>query len=161
MGRLDQNKKQVNLKTISQRLVSDLGPNLERKGIRMEIDEDLPQVYANESRLLQILENTIGNAIKYAGNGSAAVIRIGASESPSDQEDIFYIRDNGPGIPEQYHEKVFGLFQRLDNTKEGTGVGLSIVHKAMNFHGGRVWIESKGQNDGCTFWFAFPKKPAE
>jgi len=161
VGRLDQNKKQVNLKTISQRLVSDLGPNLERKGIRMEIDEDLPQVYANESRLLQILENTIGNAIKYAGNGSAAVIRIGASESPSDQEDIFYIRDNGPGIPEQYHEKVFGLFQRLDNTKEGTGVGLSIVHKAMNFHGGRVWIESKGQNDGCTFWFAFPKKPAE
>ena len=161
VGRLDQDKEQINLKAVSQRLVSDLRPNLERKGIRMEIDDDLPQVYANESRLLQILENTIENAIKYAGNRSAAVIRIGTSESVSDQEDLFYIKDNGPGIPEQYHEKVFGLFQRLDNAKEGTGVGLSIVHKAMNFHGGRVWIESKGQDDGCTFWFAFPKKMAE
>ena len=161
VGRLDQDKEQVNLKAVSKQLVSVLGPNLERKGIRMEVDEDLPQVYANESRLLQILENTIGNAIKYAGNESEAVIRIGASEKLSDQEDVFFIKDNGPGIPEEYHEKVFGLFQRLDNAREGTGVGLSIVHKAMNFHGGRVWIESKGQNDGCTFWFAFPKKKAE
>jgi signal transduction histidine kinase len=66
------------------------------------------------------------------------------------------VKDNGPGIEPQYHAKIFGLFQRLDSSKEGTGVGLTIVSRIMQLHGGRVWVQSE-LGHGAEFWLAFPK----
>ena len=71
-----------------------------------------------------------------------------------------FVKDNGPGIGKEHHEKIFGLFQRLDESKVGTGVGLAIVKRIMDVHGGRVWVES-AIGEGATFWLAFPAAVGE
>ncbi|MEX2286314.1 MAG: ATP-binding protein, partial [Planctomycetaceae bacterium] len=71
-----------------------------------------------------------------------------------------FVKDNGPGIGKQDHDKIFGLFQRLDESKEGTGVGLAIVKRIMEKHGGRGWVES-AIGEGATFWLAFPARVGE
>ena len=67
------------------------------------------------------------------------------------------MRDNGIGITPRYHEKVFGLFERLDTGTDGTGIGLALVKRIVEVHGGRIWIESEGEGHGSTFWFTLPQ----
>jgi signal transduction histidine kinase len=71
-----------------------------------------------------------------------------------------FVRDNGPGIAEEDREKAFGLFQRLDTDTDGSGVGLTIVRRIMEVHGGRAWVESE-VGAGATFWLAFPSPDGE
>ena len=71
----------------------------------------------------------------------------------ADEKIIFFIRDNGMGIAPQFHEHIFGLFNKLDARSEGTGVGLALVKRIIEFHGGRIWVESDGKN-GSTFYLA-------
>jgi hypothetical protein len=75
--------------------------------------------------------------------------------SVTGEEVRFYVRDNGAGIPLQYHHKIFGVFQRLDTTQDGTGIGLAVVSKIMSVCGGRAWVESDSEQ-GAAFWLAFP-----
>ena len=70
------------------------------------------------------------------------------------------MRDNGIGIDPQYHENVFGLFNRLDHNAEGTGIGLALVRRIVEVHGGRIWVESEGMGQGCTFHFVLPQHEA-
>jgi len=76
------------------------------------------------------------------------------------KEVLYFVQDNGLGIDPCYHQRIFGLFERLDHTKGGTGVGWTIVSRLMEMHGGRVWVESK-PGAGATFWLAFPKPHGE
>ena len=78
-------------------------------------------------------------------------IEIGARRKAD--ETIFYVRDNGIGIDARYHEKVFGLFERLQANDEGTGIGLALVKRIVEMHDGRVWVESEGPGKGSTFCF--------
>ena len=73
-------------------------------------------------------------------------------------EAIYYVKDNGIGLAPQYQEKIFGLFEKLDPAVEGTGVGLAIVKRIVEIHGGRIWVESKGIGCGSTFCFTLPAK---
>jgi signal transduction histidine kinase len=73
-----------------------------------------------------------------------------------DGKPILFVRDNGLGIDPNYHDKVFGLFNKLDPQSEGTGVGLTLVKRIIEVHGGRIWIESKGAGKGTTFYFTLP-----
>ena len=66
------------------------------------------------------------------------------------------MRDNGVGIDPRYHEKVFGLFERLDQEVEGTGIGLALVRRIIEVHGGKIWVESEGEGSGSTFCFRLP-----
>jgi signal transduction histidine kinase len=100
-----------------------------------------------------VFENLVTNAVKYAADVAKPCIEIGSFDS--DDEVRFFVRDNGPGISAEHHTRIFGLFQRLESGHEGTGVGLTIVQRIMEVHGGRVWIESE-TGQGATFWLAFP-----
>ena len=133
--------------------VETLGPNIESRGVRINVQENLPEIYCEKNRLVQVLYNLINNAIKYMGEDNrAAVIDIGAERQ--DERCVFFVRDNGIGIEERYFEKIFRIFERLPSAKkqEGTGVGLAIVKRIIEYHGGRIWLAS-APGRGTTFFF--------
>lgn len=109
---------------------------------------------ADHKRIYQVFENLIINALKYACDGPNPKIEFGSRQTVDEFQ--FFVKDYGPGIAPEYHEKIFGLFQRLDNDNKGIGIGLAIVAKIMQNHQGRVWVESE-VNEGAYFWVAFPK----
>ena len=74
---------------------------------------------------------------------------------------VFYVRDNGVGIDARYHKKIFELFDRLDQQVEGTGVGLTLVQRIVELHGGRVWVESEGEGRGSQFCFTLSGEAPE
>ena len=106
-------------------------------------------------RLIEVVQNLVDNAAKFTRDQPNPQIEIGYNEHSNEQ--IFYVRDNGIGIDKRYHEKVFGLFEKLDPNSVGTGVGLALVKRIIEFHQGRVWVESNNQNTGVTFYFTLPK----
>ena len=119
--------------------------------------EPLPPCLGEPVLLKQVLANLISNAIKFTAKTERARVTIGAT---SGGETVYYVRDNGAGFDERFAEKLFGVFQRLHRTGEfeGTGVGLAIVQRIINRHGGRVWAEGR-VNHGATFYFTLPPAP--
>ena len=115
---------------------------------------DLPRVRGDSFQLLQLFQNLIGNAIKYRSS-EAPMVRVSASRQGDNW--VFSVQDNGIGIAEQYHPRIFQLFQRLHSQKQysGTGIGLAICQRIVERHGGRLWVESE-PNRGSTFYFSIP-----
>jgi two-component system, chemotaxis family, sensor kinase Cph1 len=111
----------------------------------------LPTVSADEAQVVQLLQNLIGNALKFR---SASVPRIHVGITASADEFTFEVRDNGIGIEPQYYERIFMVFQRLHNKGEypGTGIGLAICKKVVERHGGRIWVTSR-PGEGSSFHF--------
>jgi signal transduction histidine kinase len=100
------------------------------------------------------LQNLIGNALKYRANGRLPVIQISAVLR--EDETVFSVRDNGPGIAPEHQEAIFGIFKRLHGKEvEGTGIGLAMCRKIVERHGGRIWVESE-PGKGATFRFTVP-----
>jgi PAS domain S-box-containing protein len=126
-----------------------------RRGVQVEVAPDLPVVWGDRPRLLEVLQNLLDNAVKFMGDQAVPRLQIGVRYT--DAEMIVYVRDNGLGIAPRYHEKVFGLFERLDTASDGTGVGLALVKRIVELHGGRIWIESAGTGHGCTVCFTLPR----
>ncbi len=135
---------------------------IQEKQIEVVIQPDFPKIRADRNRLVQVFTNLISNAVKYIGHPEKPRIEIGWNET--DDNSIFYVKDNGIGIEKEYHEKIFGLFQILnpdpDKTKSGTGVGLTIVKRIIKNHGGKIWLES-APGKGSTFYFSIPKHTSE
>ncbi len=131
-----------------------MAPSLQEAGAVLEVG-DLPVVMADATQLEQVFVNLVGNAIKYRHPDRAAVIHVSASRAGSMVE--FSVQDNGIGIEPQYHERVFEMFQRLHTHEEfqGTGIGLAVVRRIVERHGGRVRIESV-LGEGSTFSFTLP-----
>jgi PAS domain S-box-containing protein len=140
------------------RLVRQLGETMQQRletvGGKLVVEPDMPHIWADEKRLSEVFENLLSNAIKYGCNEPGKQITVSATLTASEVR--YTIEDEGPGIDPNYHEKIFGLFQRLDSTSEGTGVGLTIVAKIMRVHGGRIWVESE-LGAGARFVLAFPR----
>ncbi len=155
VGRVNLDKKSIDMNLMLKDFKDSLKLKLKQEKFELVLEDNLPTIYGNESRILQLFENLMSNAFKYAKNPSGnSRVKIGSVKD--NYEYIFYVADNGQGVQKDYHNKIFGLFYRLDNTKEGTGIGLSVARKVMQFHEGRVWIESE-PGHGATFWLAFPK----
>lgn len=119
---------------------------------------DLPIVQGDKPRLVEVLQNLLDNAAKYMGDQPDPHIEIG-QRGEEDGKPIFYIQDNGIGISPEHHERIFGLFNKLDARTEGTGVGLSLVKRIIEIHGGRIWVESEA-GKGSTFCFTLPQGEA-
>lgn len=156
VGRVKVEIEKVNVRNVVRDICANLAAQINEKGFQIQIQEDIPEIKADRKRVYQIFENLIINALKYASHVPAPKLEIGGKENGT--EILFFVKDNGPGIAKEYHLKIFGLFQRLENDNQGTGVGLAIVVRAMQMHGGRVWVDSE-PGHGATFWLAFPKNP--
>ena len=122
------------------------------------IIEPLPPCLGEPVLLKQVLANLLSNAVKFTARTERPVIAVGAIANDADT--TYYVRDNGAGFDERFAEKLFGVFQRLHRTVEfeGTGVGLAIVQRIINRHGGKVWAEGR-VNAGATFYFTLPPAP--
>jgi PAS domain S-box-containing protein len=115
---------------------------------------DLPTVFVDRQRLVEVLQNLIDNAAKFMGDQPEPKIEIGCDEQ--DGRSVFFVRDNGIGIAPRFHEQVFGLFNKLNPQVEGTGVGLALVKRIVEVHGGKIWVESE-LGKGATFLFTLPQ----
>jgi signal transduction histidine kinase len=124
--------------------------------IEVDVEKDLPIVSGDRPRLVEVMQNLIDNAAKFMGNEPEARIEIGVRKENDTQ--IFFVKDNGMGIDPLYHEKIFGLFDKLNPTSEGTGVGLALAKRIVEVHGGRIWVESEGKSKGSMFCFTLPFK---
>jgi len=133
-----------------------VGGRLAEGNVQVQIAPELPVIFGDPPRLQEVVENLIDNAVKYMGDKSDPLIEIGTRKDG--QEAVFYVRDNGVGIDPRYHEKIFGLFDKLDPNTDGTGIGLAIVKRIVEVHSGQIWVESEGTGKGATFCFTIPDK---
>ena len=127
------------------------GP-LEKNNIRMVVQEHFPNILGDHARLVEVMQNLISNAAKFMGPQPRPTIEIGTQGIDTDGKTIFFVRDNGIGIAPQYHDRIFGLFNRLDPNVEGTGIGLTLVKRIIEIHDGRIWVDSK-LGEGTSFYF--------
>jgi signal transduction histidine kinase len=131
-----------------------LGVSSKQTHISLALPSDLPAIVGDRSRLLIVLQNLVDNALKFGKDSQTNEVTIGAEAR--DGVALCYVRDTGVGIPPDYRERVFNLFERLDADKPGTGVGLAIVKRIVEAHDGRIWIESEGRGRGTTVFFTVP-----
>ena len=155
VGRITNPPEIVPFGEIVQETVDLLSGPLEAGNIHLEMMEEFPVVYVDKLRVSEVMQNLVSNAIKFMGDQSRPIIEIGWQGTDADGKPIFYVRDNGMGIDPKYHERIFGLFNRLDPNIEGTGIGLTLVKRIIEIHGGRIWIDS-GSGKGTTFLFTLP-----
>lgn len=132
---------------------------LDAKKVDLRVNK-LPTVMCDATALTEVFHNLISNAIKY-NDKPHPVVEVGCEERPNphsgEPEYVFHVRDNGVGIKAEYFEKIFQIFQRLQRDDEGTGIGLTIVKRVIEWHGGRIWVESE-VGKGTTFYFTLPKR---
>ncbi len=148
----------VNFGEIVREAVELVHGQIQSRGIHISIQEKLPIVYGDRRRLVEVLQNLIDNAAKFMGDQSAPHIEIGLSGYELGLP-VFYVRDNGIGIDPAHHDRIFGLFNKLDTASEGTGIGLALVKRIIEIHGGRIWVQSE-VNSGATFFFTLQVEPA-
>ena len=167
VGQLEIKTSEVDMEAVAREVwqeikssMAEREPSKARRDVQLEI-KPLPKVQGDPAMLRQVWTNLLGNAAKFTSSRTTARIEIGGSPglaaNGAGNECTFYVKDNGVGFDQQYVEKLFGVFQRLHGVAEfeGTGIGLVIVKRIINRHGGRVWAEGKS-NEGATFYFALP-----
>lgn len=155
LGRQEINLSQINMDKLAKSVCDELRAAVAEETLQLDI-KTLPSAFGDRSMIRQVFVNLLANAIKFTKPREKAIIEVGGGSEQA--ENTYYVRDNGVGFDMQYVNKLFGVFQRLHSTEEfeGTGVGLAIVQRIIQRHGGRVWAEGK-VNEGATFWFTLPK----
>lgn len=129
------------------------------ESITVSVQDSLPALFGDRTRIVQVFQNLIGNAVKYMDKvqGQVAV-------ACEDQDDrwVFRVVDNGPGIEARHHDTIFKVFQTLASRDEieSSGIGLSVVRRVVEHYGGRVWVNSV-VGEGSTFFFSWPKTGAD
>ena len=155
LGRKRLRKTWFNLGALSRQVCNSLKIMAPRRKIQLII-QDLPPAYGDLSLINQVMVNFLANAIKFTKSRKTAIVEVGGRTEG--METIYYVKDNGIGFDERYAYTLFGAFQRLHSREEyeGTGIGLAIVQRIIQRHGGRVWAEGK-LDQGATFYFTLPK----
>jgi len=156
IGRLINDPIWVPFETIAWEAVAQVTGRIVEMGAKVRVMEELPLVCVDQPRLVEALQNLVDNAVKFTANAPEPWVEIGAR--PQEESFVFYICDNGIGIEPRYQDKVFGLFNKLDAQSEGTGIGLALVKRIIELHGGKIWVESEGVGQGTCFCFTLPRE---
>ena len=156
IGRVMNAAEDVSFEEIAQDALDIVHGQLESRRVSVRTQPSLPTVHGDRQRLIEVLQNLLDNAAKYMGDQPSPQIEIGCS-GEEDGRAVLYVKDNGMGIAPEYHERVFGLFNKLDSSSDGTGIGLALVKRIIEVHEGRIWIESEA-GKGSTFYFTLPTK---
>jgi light-regulated signal transduction histidine kinase (bacteriophytochrome) len=151
-------RENVQLDALVRQTIGDMEENISGRAINFDIGE-LGTVEGDATLLKQVFINLVGNAVKFTRERNPAEIAIG-SATGADGTRVYYVKDNGAGFDPRYAAKLFGVFQRLHRAEdfEGTGIGLAIVQRVVERHGGRVWAEST-PGAGATFYFTLGETP--
>jgi len=153
IGRIHNPPRAVSFEEVVQQVLKAADGLLKAKQVKVKVGSDFPVIYCDFTRIVQVVQNLITNAVKFMGEQTDPLIEINAEER--DGEFIFFVRDNGMGIDPKYHEQIFGLFNKLNANTDGLGIGLGIVKRIIEVHGGRVWVESE-LGKGASFYFTLP-----
>lgn len=124
---------------------------IKARGVRVEFADEGHIVRGDRTRLVEALQNLIDNAVKFMGDQPDPLIRIGTMPGETNQP-VFFVQDNGIGIDPKFSGRIFGLFNKLDADSPGSGIGLTLVKRIVEVHGGRIWVESQ-PGKGATFYF--------
>ncbi len=156
MGRKGIRSSSIDMRELAESVFNELKATAPNRNLQFKIDI-LPPARGDTSMIRQVFANLLSNAIKFTKTEEVTVIEVAGKVE--ENENIYYIRDNGIGFDMKYVKKLFGVFQRLHSEEEfeGTGVGLAIAQRIIKRHGGRVWAEGK-VNGGATFYFTLPKQ---
>ena len=155
IGRIVNPPEEIDPVQLIQDAIESVNAQLRSKNVTLNLMPNHPALFGDRIRLREVYENLIGNAAKYLGDQKSPRIEIGVRSQ--DYEQQFYVSDNGMGIDPQYHMRIFNLFEKLDPNMEGTGIGLTLVKRIIEIHGGRIWVESEGLGKGATFYFTLPE----
>jgi len=155
LGRQELRRRPLALNPLVERLVADLRSRSPDRKVQVVIGS-LGECDGDASLLEQVLVNLLSNAFKFTGKREVALIEVGCQHEGDER--VYFVRDNGAGFDPRYLNKLFGIFQRLHTAQEfeGTGVGLSIVQRIVQRHGGRIWAEGS-PDQGATFYFTLPQ----
>jgi len=151
LGRQPLTKKEVSLEGLVHRVLEELREEQPERQIAIQVS-NLPDCMADESLLKQVFVNLLSNAFKYTNRKEKASVEVGSQQQNGGT--VYFVRDNGAGFDAQYADKLFGVFQRLHRADEfeGTGIGLSIVQRIIQRHGGRIWADAE-VDKGAIFYF--------
>ncbi|MFN2562171.1 MAG: ATP-binding protein [Jatrophihabitans sp.] len=158
VGRTTEEFEAVDLERALASALTTLSDRVDEAGARVEQLTPLPTVAGDRSLLTSLLENLVGNAVKYRREDVPPVVRISAVRGEEDGVWTFTVSDNGIGIDPQYAERIFAVFQRLHlrDRYGGTGIGLALCRKIVEFHGGRIWLDTVESSTGANFTFTIP-----
>lgn len=158
IGRLMNAPQEVPFEEIVREALGLVEGRLKARQVRVEVEAGLPSVYGDRARLVEVIQNLVDNAAKFMGDHHQPLIQIGMKRR--DGAPVFFVRDNGIGIEAGQQERIFGLFNKLDAKSEGTGIGLALVKRIVEVHGGKIWVESE-PGKGATFFFTLGNKKQE
>lgn len=154
VGRVASSRESISLGELVREAVAQVAGPIKLRGVTVHVAKSLPTVTGDRTRLLQVFQNLIDNAVKFIGNTPNPTITIGGHAEGNFI--VCYVKDNGIGIDHRYHHRIFNLFDRLDTETEGSGVGLALTKRVVEIHGGQIWVESAGAGQGSTFWIKLP-----
>lgn len=157
-GRVSNEPQEIVLSEIVDEVVERLAGRLAETGAEV-IVHALPAAWGDPERIAAVYQNLIDNAAKFCADQEESRIDVGYNQQ--DGENIFFVRDNGIGIEPGDQDKVFEIFERLDASREGTGVGLALAKRVIEAHDGRIWAESLGKNQGTSFYFTLAAGPSQ
>jgi light-regulated signal transduction histidine kinase (bacteriophytochrome) len=156
IGRTETQLDQIDVQETLGEILMDSPVKTSQQHVEVSNRNQVRTLRYNRHGLRHIFSNLIENALKFCAYQDSAKVEIGSEEN--EKEYRFYVKDNGVGIDPKYHQSIFDLFYRIQDLKtvEGTGVGLTIVHRVLETYGGRIWVDSE-KGRGTTFFFTIPK----
>lgn len=163
-GRVEYQPVMLDMHAIASRIVAAMSGSIRAKSAQVKIEDNLPPAYGDPTSVEQVLGNLVGNAVNYLDPSRPGHITIGHvpqadSVVAAPSLVTYFVRDNGLGIPAAYMDKMFIAFQRLHgNVAKGEGIGLALVKRVVERHGGRIWVESV-EGQGSCFYVALPARP--